>query len=67
MIRLLLVLAIVGLGLALVSRSLERGPAPVEATGTEVRRAVQEAEQVKALLEQQQQTLQQQADALRRE
>ncbi|MFM1892345.1 MAG: hypothetical protein RLZ44_1422 [Pseudomonadota bacterium] len=67
MIRLLLVLAIIGLGLVLVSRGLERSAAPIGETGTEARRAVQEAEQVKALLEQQQQLLQQQTDAVRRE
>jgi hypothetical protein len=67
MIRLLLVLAIIGLALVLVNRGLERSAAPVAEAGTEPRHAAQEAERAKALLEQQQQALQQRTDALRRE
>ena len=66
MIRLLLVLVIIGLGLLLVSRGLNRVEAPADdSAGSEARTAIQEAEQVKALLEQQQGRLRERSDAAR--
>jgi hypothetical protein len=64
MIRMLLVLVIVGLGLVLVSNSLKRVP-ETETGGQSARTVVQEAEQVKTLLEGQQQMLEQRADRYR--
>lgn len=66
MIRMLLALVIVGLALALVARTLKQAPvAPADAPAVELRDAVREAEQVKALVEQQQELLQRRAETHR--
>lgn len=66
MIRLLLVLVVIGLSLTLVIRSLKQTPvAGDERTTVELRSSIDEARQVKDLLEQQQDLLQQRAEAHR--
>ncbi len=68
MIRMLLALVIVGLTLALVARTLKQAPvAPADAPAVELRDAVREAEQVKALVEQQQELLQRRAETHRKQ